>query len=96
MRVLRVCHAGRDASHRLRERALIQAGIEVNLVVPEVWPEGSAQEHLSAEPFRVIELAVRRPSDVNRHTYAADVADVIRDVQPDRVGPTTRLKSTCG
>lgn len=85
MRVLRVYHAGRDAAHRLRERALIQAGVEVNLVMPEVWPEGGAQEHLSAEPFRVIELAVRRPSDVNRHTYAADVADVIRDVQPDLV-----------
>ncbi len=85
MRVLRVYHAGRDPSHRLRERALLEAGVDVTLVVPEVWPEGGAQERLSAEPFRVIELAVSRPSDVNRHTYATDVASVIRDVQPDLV-----------
>ena len=85
MRVLRVYHAGRDASHRLRERALREAGVEVTLVVPDVWPEGGAQVELSAEPFRVIELAVRRPSDVNRHTYATNVAEVIRDVRPDLV-----------
>ena len=57
----------------------------MTLVVPDVWPESGAQERLSAEPFRVIELAVHRASDVNRHTYATDVAEVIQDVQPDLV-----------
>jgi glycosyltransferase involved in cell wall biosynthesis len=82
MRVLRIYHAGRDAAHRERDRALTRAGVEVTLVVPRSWPEPGA---VTAEAFEVVELDVRHPGDVNRHTYAN--ADALRDlvvrVRPD-------------
>lgn len=85
MRVLRVYHAGRDPGHRRRERALIDAGAELTLVVPRQWPDSGAQAQLSPEPFRIIELDVERAGDVNRHKYAAAAAvrSVVEDVKPD-------------
>ena len=85
MRVLRVYHAGRDAAHRLRERALVAAGVEVVLAVPAHWPESGSEDVLSDEPFRVVELDVRRPGDVNRHTHASDaeVRALLDAVRPD-------------
>ncbi|NHC45898.1 glycosyltransferase family 4 protein [Motilibacter aurantiacus] len=70
VRVLRFYHSGRDSSHRLRERALARAGVDVTLVVPSEWDDGGAQKTLSAEPFRIRELPVDRPGDVNRHRFA--------------------------
>ncbi len=70
MRVVRVYHAGRDAAHRGRERALAARGVEVTLVVPSAWPESGAEPVLSQEAFELVELPVRRGGDVNRHTYA--------------------------
>ncbi|HLX33009.1 MAG TPA: glycosyltransferase family 4 protein [Gaiellaceae bacterium] len=83
MKVLRVYHAGRDAAHRARERALVAAGIDVTLVVPRAWPGGEAE--LSQEPFRMVELDVARPGDVNRHRYRDPqaLARVLADVRPD-------------
>lgn len=66
MKVLRIYHAGRTAAHRERDRALVRAGAEVTLVVPASWP---GPDELSTEPFEIVELPVRRPGDVNRHTY---------------------------
>jgi glycosyltransferase involved in cell wall biosynthesis len=87
MRVLRIYHAGRDRSHRARERAMVAAGLDVVLAVPTQWPESGAEPALSAEPFEVVELAVTRPGDVNRHRYAdpAALAALIRRVEPDLV-----------
>lgn len=83
MKVLRVYHAGRDAAHRARERALVAAGVDVTLVVPSEWPGGEAE--LSAEPFRIVELDVTRPGDVNRHRYVDPraVAAVLAEARPD-------------
>ena len=85
MRVLRVYHAGRDAAHRARERALVAAGVDVTLVVPASWPEAGAQRELSPEPFPVVELDVRRPGDVNRHAYADPdaLARTVAAARPD-------------
>lgn len=66
MRVLRIYHAGRDAAHRERERALVRAGVEVTLVVPTRWP---GPDDVHDEPFEIVELPVRRAGDVNRHVY---------------------------
>src|SRR5947209_9716793 len=87
LRVLRVYHAGRDPAHRLRERALHAAGVEVTRVVPSHWPEGGAEEALTLEPFRVVELAVARAGDVNRHRYASDAAlrTLVAEIDPDVV-----------
>jgi glycosyltransferase involved in cell wall biosynthesis len=87
MRVLRIYHAGRDRSHRARERALVAAGLDVVLAVPSAWPESGAEQALSAEPFEIVELPVVRPGDVNRHRYAdpAALARLIRTVGPDVV-----------
>jgi glycosyltransferase involved in cell wall biosynthesis len=87
LEVLRVYHGGRDPSHRLRERALVAAGARVTLVVPQTWPDGGAQEQLSDEPFRVIELETKRSGDVNRHGYASpkSLRDVVERVAPDLV-----------
>src|SRR5579872_5890259 len=70
MQVLRVYHSGRIADHRGRERALAAAGVDVTLVVPARWPESHAETELSNEPFRMVELSVRRAGDINRHLYA--------------------------
>lgn len=69
VKVLRVYHSGRDAAHRQRERALLDAGAEVTLVVPTRWAEGGSEAVLSPEPFDVVEWDVDRPGDVNRHRY---------------------------
>jgi glycosyltransferase involved in cell wall biosynthesis len=59
----------------------------VTYVVPRQWPEPSAEAVLSPEPFRVVELPVTRPGDVNRHRYASAhaVARVVEVVDPDLV-----------
>lgn len=87
MRVLRVYHAGRDPQHRCRERALVSAGADVTLIVPAEWHHDGAQTTLSPEPFRVIELGVRRVDDVNRHVYGDHRAmrRVLEEIQPDLV-----------
>ena len=84
MRVVRVYHAGRDTTHRERDRALVRAGVELTLVVPTRWP---GRDELTEEPFPVISLDVARPGDVNRHTYAQPDAllEVIDSVRPDVV-----------
>lgn len=55
--------------------------------MPRQWPEPSAEAVLSPEPFRVVELPVTRPGDVNRHRYASAhaVARVVEVVDPDLV-----------
>ena len=85
IRVLRVYHAGRDAGHRRRERALHAAGVDLTLVVPTAWPDAGAQEVLTSEPFDVVQLPVTRAGDVNRHRYASpdDLRAVLDRFQPD-------------
>jgi glycosyltransferase involved in cell wall biosynthesis len=77
LRVLRICHAGRNPAHRARDRALLAAGVDVVYVVPRIWPEAGGEGALSAEGFPIIEVDVRSPGDVNRHSYA-DVGAVSR------------------
>ena len=72
LRVLTVCHAGRDPQHRERERALSALGVEQTLVMPASWSEAGAERELTHEPFAIVELPINRPGDVNRHTYAED------------------------
>jgi glycosyltransferase involved in cell wall biosynthesis len=69
MRVLRIFHAGRNPSHRARDRALLAAGVDVIYVVPRHWPEAGSEPVLSLEPFPIIEVDVQKPGDVNRHSY---------------------------
>jgi glycosyltransferase involved in cell wall biosynthesis len=85
VRILRVYHSGRDAAHRARERALAALGVDVTLVVPSHWPEGGSEERLSSEPFRIVELDVRRAGDVNRHIYADEEAlsRLVNSLRPD-------------
>lgn len=83
LRVLRVYHAGRDPRHRARERALTAAGVDVTLIVPAGWPGAGNEVTLSAEPFPVIELDVRRGGDVNRHSFRQPLESLIRSLQPD-------------
>ncbi|MCW2496014.1 glycosyltransferase family 4 protein [Jatrophihabitans sp.] len=84
MRVVRIYHAGRDSSHRARERALVAAGAEVTLIVPAHWPENDS---LHDEPFEVIELPVHRAGDVNRHRFVdpAAVLATVTAARPDVV-----------
>jgi glycosyltransferase involved in cell wall biosynthesis len=59
----------------------------VTYVVPREWPESGSEPALSMEPFPIIEVDVRSPGDVNRHSYS-DVNAVARlaiDVKPDVV-----------
>lgn len=81
MNIVRVYHAGRDAAHRERDRALVRAGADVTLVVPSAWP---GPDLLEPEPFEVVEARVRRAGDVNRHTYVdpAVVARTVARVRP--------------
>jgi glycosyltransferase involved in cell wall biosynthesis len=83
MKVVRIYHAGRDAAHRERDRALVRAGVDVTLIVPAEWPGGS--DEIGNEQFEVVELPVLRPGDVNRHRYREfdDIVDVLDRVQPD-------------
>jgi glycosyltransferase involved in cell wall biosynthesis len=45
------------------------AGVDVICVVPRVWPEVGCESVLSPEMFPIVEVDVRRPGDVNRHSY---------------------------
>jgi glycosyltransferase involved in cell wall biosynthesis len=85
VRVLRIYHAGRDSGHRARERALVGAGVDLTLAVPRRWPGGETV--ISDEPFRMVELDVRRAGDVNRHSYAraAEIRRLIYELGPDVV-----------
>jgi glycosyltransferase involved in cell wall biosynthesis len=85
VRVLRIYHGGRSPGHRGRERGLIAAGIDVTLVVPSRWPELDAESTVTEEKLPIVELSVRRPGDVNRHSYANTdaVARVVREHKPD-------------
>lgn len=85
IRVLCVYHAGRDPQQRCRERALVAADVDVTLVVPRKWPDEVAEEELSREPFRVVEVPVRRAGDVNRHAYVDGEATrrLIDETRPD-------------
>jgi len=84
VKVLRIYHAGRDPSHRERERSLVRAGVDVTLVVPTAWP---GADDLGEEPFRVLQLPVRRGGDVNRHRYedAGAIAELVDQLRPDVV-----------
>ncbi|MBA3844947.1 MAG: glycosyltransferase family 4 protein, partial [Actinobacteria bacterium] len=84
MRVLRVYHGGRIEAHRERERALVAAGVDVTLVAPSDWPEAT-NDDTGADPFRTIELPVKRPGDVNRHAYESRdaIRALIGEVRPD-------------
>ena len=85
LKVTRVYHAGRDASHRGRERALLSAQVDVTLVVPASWPERGSETTLSAEAFSIIELPVERAGDVNGHAYRdpRELRRVLDDLKPD-------------
>lgn len=85
LRVVRVFHAARNREHRGRERALMAAGVEITLVVPAAWPSSDAERRVSSEEFQVLEFAVRRPGDVNRHTYTDDrrIRRLLREIRPD-------------
>lgn len=84
MKILRIYHAGRDPQHRARERALVALGVDVKLVVPAQWQGPGSQDSLPPEPFEIIELPVRRPGDVNRHSYdETDVAAVLASAEAD-------------
>jgi glycosyltransferase involved in cell wall biosynthesis len=60
-------------------------GIELCLVVPASWAEDDAEGSLSSECFPIIELAVDRVGDVNRHSYrsGAAIASIVEAFQPD-------------
>lgn len=82
MKVVRMYHAGRDSAHRERDRALVRAGVNVTLVVPDNWPGPDA---VGAEPFELVQIPVLRPGDVNRHTFAEAAAfdGVLKRTRPD-------------
>lgn len=83
--MLRAYHGGRDPAHRRRNNALVDAGVEVTLVVPSNWGEGGAEAVLPHEPFAVVELDVVRGGDVNRHRYrdVSRLRQLIDHVRPD-------------
>ena len=85
LRVVRVYHAGRDASHRERDEALVRRGLDITLVVPSSWPHDPTST-IDA-PFEVIELPVARSGDVNRHRFADPdrVTELIEARRPDVV-----------
>lgn len=82
LRVLRIYHAGGDHSHRARERALLEAGVDVTIVVPSNWPDAD-----DVDDVPVRRLGVRRPGDVNRHTYLdpGQLSGLVRELAPDVV-----------
>jgi glycosyltransferase involved in cell wall biosynthesis len=86
---LRVYHGGRNAAHRARERSLQAAHVDVTLVVPASWPEHGGETTLSGESFPIVELAVSRAGDVNRHGYTdpGKVRRLIRELTPDILDP---------
>jgi glycosyltransferase involved in cell wall biosynthesis len=81
LKVLRVYHAGGDPAHRARERALLAAGLDVTLVVPQAWPGSD----LGFDDVPSRSLRITRSGDVNRHGYAdpAHLRQVLDDVAPD-------------
>lgn len=87
MRVVRIYHGGRDPAHRKRNEALMSAGVEVILVVPTVWPDSGSEELLRSTPYKIVEVPVRRPGDVNRHSYrdVRRLRQVITTISPDLV-----------
>ena len=87
VRVLRVYHGGRDPAHRARDRALVEAGVELTTVLPAQWSEGGAEQRIGPEPFDVVELPVRRSGDSNRHGYAdpSALSRLVARVRPDLV-----------
>ena len=71
MRVLRVYHGGRDPAHRARDRALVEAGVELTTVVPAQWSEGGAGIGISwqlrrAEHRQGLAVAVRAVGNAAR------------------------------
>jgi glycosyltransferase involved in cell wall biosynthesis len=85
MRVVRVYHAGRTPAARARDRALAAAGAEVTLVVPSAWPDAEDTVPTHDGGVRVVELEIRRPGDINRHSYRdiERAADILGSVGPD-------------
>jgi glycosyltransferase involved in cell wall biosynthesis len=85
MRVLRVYHGGRDANQRARERAMVAAGAELTLVVPNEWIDSGTDPHVEESQFEILEHQIRRSGDVNRHAYSrpAQLMDAIRQSEPD-------------
>jgi len=96
VRVLRLYHAGREASHRARDRALVAAGVEVCLVVPTQWP-GGQDERVTEQELTVVEVPVRRPGDVNRHRLADPAAfgRFVADWRPDVIDVHEEPVSSC-
>jgi glycosyltransferase involved in cell wall biosynthesis len=84
VRVLRIYHGGRDPAHRARDRALVAAGVDVHLLVPQRWP-GPDEGVTGERGLTVHELPVVRPGDVNRHRYesARSLGRILDQVQPD-------------
>ena len=60
----------------------MRAGVDLTLIVPSSWP---GPDELTDESFRVVEMPVRRPGDINRHTYADPraIAELIAELAPD-------------
>ncbi len=86
MRVLRIYHAGRDRAHRRRDAALVDAGNDIHLVVPNVWPDAGSERRLSTDAFPIHEVVVRRGGSVNAHWYErGPLAAVIDSVRPDLI-----------
>lgn len=81
LRVLRIYHAGGDASHRARERALQALGADVTLVVPRGWTDAEIDD------VPHVELAARRLGDVNRHAYLDQgaLSALVQRLKPDVV-----------
>ena len=84
MHVLRVYHGGRDHSAHARERALVEAGADVTLVMPSAWP-GDDLAHPTSEKYAIRELDVHRSGDVNRHSYrdTTEMHRLLREISPD-------------
>lgn len=83
LRVLRIYHEGGDSTHRARDRALEQAGVDVTLVLPHTWP---GQDGPTTD-VSVVALSVCRPGDVNRHAYLDPSAmrELVMQCRPDVV-----------
>lgn len=82
--MLRIYHGGRVPSHRARERALVEAGVEVSLAVPSEWPETEVAR-LDDGTVPIFELPVTREGDRNRHAYRSrdDLRRLLAAVRPD-------------
>jgi glycosyltransferase involved in cell wall biosynthesis len=85
MRVLRIYHGARDSAQAARERELVAAGLDLTLVLPLHWAEVDAAPDSAVAPYRLVELPVRRPGDVNRHVYKDGrmLARLVRHIAPD-------------